>query len=276
MIFHPTDLSKTSEVAFDHALALALRTKHPFVVMHASDKAEQAPDWQEVPRIHEKLIDWGMIPNKEALSDFMEETGFQAQKVETSGHDPVEVMADYIDEHDVSMIVMATEARAGILSWVKPSFSRRLAEIVHQPMLFIRKGTDGILDKHGQFDLSRVLIAVDHEPDPQLAIDWLAKSAASFSDRTLYACALHVGPEPLDPAVALPEKSGIKFSVETVDGEPSEQIAAIADAWRANLIVTTQVGPQGLKESWIGSTTEQIIRAAPCPVLSLKVPSLAA
>jgi nucleotide-binding universal stress UspA family protein len=274
LIFHPTDLSKTSEVAFDHALALALRTKHPLVVMHASDKAERAPDWQEVPRIQEKLVDWGIIPDGEGLSDFMEETGFQAKKVEASGYDPVEIMADYIDEHDVSMIVMATEARAGTPSWVKPSLSGRLAEIVDQPMLFIRKGTDGILDKNGQFDLRRVLIAVDHEPDPQLAIDWLAKSADSFTDRTLYACALHVGPEPLDPAPILPEDPAIKFSVETVNGEPSEQIAAIVDAWKANLVLTTQAGPQGLKESWIGSTTEQIIRAARCAVLSLKAPSL--
>ena len=54
------------------------------------------------------------------------------------------------------------------------------------------------------------------------------------------------------------------------DGRPSQEIVAAARAEDADLIVIATHGHTGLKKVLLGSTTERVVREAPCPVLVVR------
>jgi universal stress protein A len=55
-------------------------------------------------------------------------------------------------------------------------------------------------------------------------------------------------------------------------GDPATEILRVADDIHADLIVVGTHGRTGLGRLLMGSTAEQIVRQAPCPVLTLKMP----
>ena len=53
-------------------------------------------------------------------------------------------------------------------------------------------------------------------------------------------------------------------------GVPHEEIAAVAERERADLVVMTTHGRRGLSHLLLGSVTEKVLRTAPCPVLVVR------
>jgi nucleotide-binding universal stress UspA family protein len=56
-------------------------------------------------------------------------------------------------------------------------------------------------------------------------------------------------------------------------GTPYEEITSFAEANKIDLIVLGTQGRKGLDRMIFGSTAEQVIRHAPCPVLSVRIPT---
>jgi len=57
-----------------------------------------------------------------------------------------------------------------------------------------------------------------------------------------------------------------------LSGHPALEICKYADENKCDLIVLSTHGRTGLKHLFIGSTAEQVVRHADCPVLTLPVP----
>ena len=55
-----------------------------------------------------------------------------------------------------------------------------------------------------------------------------------------------------------------------VDGVPFDEITKAAETWEADLLVIATHGYTGLKHVLLGSTTERVVRHAPCPVLVVR------
>ena len=55
-------------------------------------------------------------------------------------------------------------------------------------------------------------------------------------------------------------------------GTPYEEITKFADANKIDLIVLATHGRTGIDRLLFGSTAEQVVRYAPCPVLSVRLP----
>ena len=60
---------------------------------------------------------------------------------------------------------------------------------------------------------------------------------------------------------------GIELLVRS--GHASDTICKVALEWNANLIVMATHGRKGLGHFALGSVTEQVLRNAPCPVLTV-------
>src|SRR5262249_4647429 len=56
------------------------------------------------------------------------------------------------------------------------------------------------------------------------------------------------------------------------DGEPAAEILRLAEEIRADLIVRGPQGRPGLSRLRMGSVAEQVVRKAPCPVLTVRPP----
>jgi nucleotide-binding universal stress UspA family protein len=64
----------------------------------------------------------------------------------------------------------------------------------------------------------------------------------------------------------------LPFERRLEEGEPVSEILQIAAETHAGLIVMGTHGQTGLRHLLMGSVAEQVVRKAPCPVLTLKTP----
>ena len=71
---------------------------------------------------------------------------------------------------------------------------------------------------------------------------------------------------------AIPE--GHQGIVEVLAGDAVEALVEVGTRYDALLLATH--GRQGLDRLWSGSTAEQVVRRAPCPVLVMRLPAASA
>lgn len=64
--------------------------------------------------------------------------------------------------------------------------------------------------------------------------------------------------------------AGIAAEVLLREGAPAETIVATAREWRAELIIIGTHGRGGMERLVVGSTAEAVLRAAACPVLTIR------
>ena len=134
---------------------------------------------------------------------------------------------------------------------------------------------------------NRVLCAIDFGQGSLKALD-LAGRIASENDAALYL--LHVCPTvavPLGgPITATPEveetarkKLGesagrylakIPHELLVVTGDPAQRIVEVQSALRADLIVMGTFARRGVPRFFLGSVADRVVRAATCPVLTVK------
>jgi nucleotide-binding universal stress UspA family protein len=74
----------------------------------------------------------------------------------------------------------------------------------------------------------------------------------------------------LDGLVSLLQSRGMPARGVLVGGAPIDEIAKVAEAEHADLIVMGTHGRTGLAHVLIGSVAESVLRKAPCPVLTVR------
>ncbi|WP_299615415.1 universal stress protein [Pelagibius sp.] len=273
-IFHPTDFSAASRVAFEHALKIALANRSYLDILHVDSDSAAGPDWAGFPHVRETLARWGLLEEGSPKGAVATELGLKVGKVELGSRDPVSAMATFLEGETVDLLVLSTEGREGLPRWIKPSVSERLARRSKTVTLFVPGRARGFVSAgNGQADLSRVLIPVDHRPDPQRAVAAAGALLRPFGAASPRLEALFVGEAGSMPAVVPPAELPCSFERLTRGGAPVEAIVEAAIEGEASLIVMTTAGRHGILDALRGSTTEQVLRRAPCPVLAIPEPA---
>lgn len=75
----------------------------------------------------------------------------------------------------------------------------------------------------------------------------------------------------LEDLAEVAEKSGISVTFERVVGNPEEEICAIAETWKADLIVVGRRGLKGISEMFLGSVSSYLLHHAPCSVMVVQL-----
>ena len=269
-ILHPTDLSEASQPAFAHALRLATHNKAFLSLLHVSgDSAQQVP-WDEYPGVRETLERWGHLEAGVRRSEVEKILGLRVEKV--VGHDKsvIDSIVGFLQLRPVDMIVIATEGRDGLPRWFKPSIAEPVAERANVPTLFVPHGARGCVSlEDGHVTLDNVLIPVDRTPQPDAAIERGVRAVEAFGSESSTLTLLHVGDESSSPQLHLPADRRWKCSYVTRGGRPVEEILRTAEELSANLIIMVTEGSQGFLDALRGTTTQQIVRQALCPVLAI-------
>jgi nucleotide-binding universal stress UspA family protein len=68
----------------------------------------------------------------------------------------------------------------------------------------------------------------------------------------------------------LPVPQGLTVERKLVEGEAASEIVSVAEASGADLICIGSHGRRGLSRLLMGSIAEQVMRKAPCPVMTVK------
>jgi nucleotide-binding universal stress UspA family protein len=271
-IFHPTDFSSASEVAFAHALKLAAHQQGRLTILH-NEPHERGEHWSEYPKVRQALERWGFLSphsHREALN----ELGLSVAKIAAREGNPVEAALDYLNRHPHDLIVLATHQYDGLERLLHRTVAAPLLRQAGELALFVPAGADGFVAvESGGVNLHSVLIPVDYQPAPQVALE------AAFALVTALRCTrakftvLHVGEAGAFPPVHVPARAPHGWCKVTKQGAVEAAIRETAHECKADLIVMATAGRHGLLDALRGSTTERIVRTAEVPVLA--VPALA-
>lgn len=266
-VLHPTDFSAASQVAYEHALKIALAMRGKLTLLHVTMEDAEA-EWADFPGVRDTLHGWGLLPAGARHED-VASLGLGVRKILAEKKDPVEACMDLIEGHPADLIVLATSQGRERARWLGGEVSRPLAREAGLPTLFVPAGAKGFVHTGtGALDLRRVLMPLATEPSPREALGKLAGLLEALGV-TATVTLLHVGPEPGMPALEEPKVKGLTWERRCVDGEVIPAILAAAAG--SDLIAMATDGRSGFLEALRGSHTERVLSGARCPLLALPV-----
>jgi nucleotide-binding universal stress UspA family protein len=163
------------------------------------------------------------------------------------------------------------------MRWLRKSVSEPLARKSGQATLFVPAGVPGFVSlDDGSVSLKSILIPVADSPNPQPAVTGAARLVRRLGVPSGTLTLLSVGgPGPVDK-FHCPDVAGWTWQTRTPDGDVTKRILETADEVDADLIVMGTAGHHGFLDALRGSTTEQVLQKATCPLLAVPEHSLAA
>ena len=268
-VVHATDFSAADERAFSHALAVALLNRARLVLVHVATDAHG--DWSRFPAVRKTLERWGLLEPNAPQSAVFETVGVSVAKMAISSPFPALAVANYLNKESADLLVVATEGREGAARWLHGSVAEAMSRWSRTMTLFVPADAQRsiVAPEDGSLTLENILIPVDHAPNAGTAIDFACRMAESVGDGGVTITLLHVGDDADPPSMHLKDGSNWTFQTARRSGEPVDQIIAAAELIRADLIVMPTAGRAGVFEALRGSTTERVLRRAPCPLLAI-------
>jgi nucleotide-binding universal stress UspA family protein len=269
-VLHPTDLTPSGAPAFAHALRLATSGRTKLYVLHADPSHAEETDWNAYPAVRRTLTSWGMLEEGSSPRAVFEKLGVQVAKIRMPDRDAVRGILRFLNDHPSDLIVLATEGREGLPRWLHGSVAEPVARSADTTTLFVPHGARGfVAPDDGTVSLKRVLIPVDRQPQPThaLRVGWELARLLGAEGAILQL--LHVGAA-MDPAaVQVDPNTWPTVEHDLRSGDVVEQILAAANEGSADMIAMATEGHQGFLDALRGSTTERVLRHAPCPVLAV-------
>jgi nucleotide-binding universal stress UspA family protein len=268
-IVHPTDFSEASAGAFAHALRIALTAKSALTVLHVAASA-QTEEWDSFPHMRRTLAEWGLMDANESPEAIHAKLGVMVKKVEMPPQSTVDAILHFLGTHPADLIVLATEGRQGVARWLHGSVAEALTRQAGTPTLFVPAKARGFVDlRRGEVRLRHVLIPVDHHPKPAAAVGTAMGFAHLLAGIDAEERLLHVGRDA--PKVERHSEPHRPLPVAMRQGAAVEAIIDVANDWPADLIGMATAGHHGFLDALRGSTTERVLRQAPCPLLAVPV-----
>ncbi|MGH0037048.1 MAG: universal stress protein [Myxococcota bacterium] len=269
-VFHLTDFSPSCDVAFAHALAIALVRRSSLTLLHAGE-ADLDTDWRRFPAVRATLERWGLLEPGSDRSAVFEQFAVSVKKVNLGTARPVSTVLDYLTGEPSDLIVVAYDAQKGITGVARDSVAEDVARRSGAMTLFVPSGASGFVSaRDGSLSLRRILVPIAEEPAPVLAVEASRRVARGLGDPPVDVTMLNIG-DGNAPVIALPDEDEgtLRYRQVQRGGDVVDGILAAADEFDADLVAMVTNGRSSLSEIVRGSHTERVVRRARCPVLSL-------
>ncbi|HMO37516.1 MAG TPA: universal stress protein, partial [Gemmatales bacterium] len=104
-ILLPTDFSPASELAFVHALRIALSNQGHLTIMHV-DSGDEV-QWDQFPSVRGTLERWGLLQQGSDRADVVK-MGIGIEKLNVLGSNLGGAVADYYQNNSIDLLVLAT------------------------------------------------------------------------------------------------------------------------------------------------------------------------
>jgi len=294
-ILYPTDFSATATQALKHALFLAeqfeaeLHMLHA-IILHESDPRDPDRHFPEPSEILNQLFEIADSEMAEIVRKNEAKT-FSLVEAKVRGYSAGEVILRYTDEHDIDLVVMGTHGRRGPARLFLGSVAEEVVRHAPCPVLTLREEKA----PRAIEAVEKILVPVDFSPYSQEALSY-GKEVAALYGAGLQV--LHTIEEPAYPYFYTPggtyspveqlealrekaEEALDKMLSETpgpevpaerfvATGRPASEIALFAEERGSDMVVIATHGLTGLERLLVGSTAEQVVRLAHCPVFTVK------
>jgi len=270
-IFHPTDCSTESKVAFVHALKIAEATGAELRIFHSeqSEEKKTLTVWDDFPKVRTTLTQWEKRLSEPERKK-SERLSFHVEKVLAYSTNAKSSILQYLRDKHSDLIVLTTQHRGrfSLRSWY--GIAEAIASESGIMTLIVPPGCHGFVSPlDGTVTLNRILIPITSSPDPQPAVNVASAIAHTLGDSEGAFTLLHVGSEEDMPKVEVPVQPGWNWDTTVRTGQVAEEILSEDAEQSFNLIVMTTRGHQNFLDAFFGTTTECVMHQAWCPVLVL-------
>jgi nucleotide-binding universal stress UspA family protein len=289
-----TDLSDHSNYAVTYGIALARVFQARLHVCHVVDFPTPAM-YGEAYIAPQEQLDQGVTYAEARIREIM--TGQQIQWApEIAVGSAADEIARLAEEKHAQITVAATHGRTGLQRLLLGSVTERLVRSLPCPLLVVRgpeKKLDLPLD--GAFRFRRILVGCDFSPDSDLGFSYALSLAQEFQaelhvihviEAATYMDGLKSGidyytptrdqelrrflQERLNRLAPTDSRNWCEMQTVLLEGRPDEALMEYAEAKGADLIVLGTRGHGLIGTLLLGSTTDRLVRRAPCPVLSVR------
>lgn len=270
-ILHATDFAGASELAFDHALRLAVASRGHLYLVHAAKPDPDADaDWSAFPGIRSTLARWGLLPADAATADVADRLGLRVAKAEVGASDTADGVVTFAEERQCDLLVLATHARDGLARLLQGSVAETLARRAELPTLFLPPQARGFVDAAtGEARLRRILLPADRSATPGAAASLALRMADALDCTDAVLHVLHVGPADGAPILSVSPAHDARVRKASREGSVVDAIVEEAASLDADLIVMPTAGHDGILDRLMGSKTEQVLRQAGRPLLAV-------
>jgi nucleotide-binding universal stress UspA family protein len=273
-ILFPSDLSPTSDRAYDHARLLSECFGAHLLLYHALQAGPETAEPLEREMQHR--LQRAAVEHLERRAHALPVRSDVC--VERSGS-AAHSLIDFIRRTQPDLVVMGTRGRTGLAHFVLGSVTEHVLQHTAAPTLCIREPQHGVA-----LPYRRILVPTDLSAPSRRAFPIAAALAEAFDAEVLavHAADVHVDgatwgitdaierrlpSEQRLAAFLRPDMDGVRVRPLVELGSAWDGITRVAATERADLIVLSTHGEDSLADRWLGSHAERIVRQAPCPVL---------
>jgi nucleotide-binding universal stress UspA family protein len=265
-IVHPTDFSDLSTAAFAHALRIALAAKSKLHLLHLVQYDDD--EALAFPHARRLLVQWGLSGEDDPPSVVASKLGIEVDNIRLKGQEPTQGIVGFLGEQSSDLVVLATHGRDGVERWLDGSVAEAVFRRTVIPTLFIAPGArDFVSQVSGDIRLRRVLVPVDFSPVPGDAVETVQRFGRLLTGTNIAVHLLHVGSS-VPPFDARSSNAPAWPPVMLRSGNVVKSIVDAAIELDVDFIGMPTAGHHGVLDALRGSTTERVIRHAPCPVLA--------
>jgi len=295
-ILCPVDFSEFSRHALDEAIAIAhlydgcVTALHVFPIAIPADPFGGLPEFQPF-----RLTDRHRAHILKQLSTFAAAEGAEPRRITVELREGTDIdvqILDVADEIKPDVIVIGTHGRSGVQRLILGSVAEKVLRKARYPVLTVpQRGPDAV--PVGPAPFARILCAVDFSDCSLAALRHavaVASQAGAHLDvlsvvqlipmyETTGAVPLYY-PGLLDDlkadiakrleAVVASAVTGVAVDQFVTVGSPYREIVRMAGERKTDLVVLGAYSHGTIDHMFFGSTSNHVVRQAPCPVLTIR------
>lgn len=297
-ILIPTDFSPCAQHALTQAVELAEKFGAHLHVVHVINELNTelygTDDLRaEAEALYDRMKAEARARLKE-LAPIHPQAEMKTTVAVSLGFDVASTIEDYIAEEHVDLVVMGTYGRAGAQRIALGSVTEKLIQRTMCPVLAVGEDVPWA-EASEDVAVTRVLAPIDFSEDSKYALRTAKRVAASYDADldVLFVAETHTVPvfeeegtptirtvgmdtdtrrraqAALKQVAATEGDPDVPLSTHIEEGRVAHVIVDFAERHGTDLIVMAPRGLSGMHRFVLGSSTERVMRAAPCPVLVL-------
>jgi nucleotide-binding universal stress UspA family protein len=255
----------TPQSSFVHALRLAVATRARLEIIDTRSRKKSSIRLG----VRETLERWKNLEDTSGTEN-PDQSGLRVKKVVKNTKLGKEVVERLRYEHR-DLLIVGTHHRSGIAGLFSRDVSSQIPNLHRQTTLYVPDKSRGFVEAaSGAVVLKKILVAVAPEPPIEPALGLLRRLVRLLAIPNVEIQAVHCGET--FPRVSPEARAGLSWEQHLLPRGAASVSAAITEAAGqagADLIVMATKGRSSLAQRFTGSTTEQVVHGASCPVLAI-------
>lgn len=213
--------------------------------------------------------------------------------------DPAAEIIDYAEKNDISLVVMVSHGRSGMMPWSMGNTTVRVIQRISKPVLFIRASIPRPKVSKGEL-FSKILIPLDGSENGEAALPYVKELAGKIESEVTLLQVVEAGQHVRTVGgldyILFPEQElehlkaeakrylrkvrgklkNTKATVKSVVnvGHAAQEIIKFADETNTRLVAISTHGRSGVKRWISGSVAYKVLHAGNVPILLVRIPEV--